>query len=80
MVSLMAHFCGRRHHKAYPPLSVQIEAVAYIHLSTLTKHVGLRPEVIVLTSLWRLYRWHAFIMFTARNTKKTLKEQKKIVG
>ena len=28
MVSLMAHFCGRQHHKAYPPLSVQIEAVA----------------------------------------------------
>ena len=28
MVSLMADFCGRRHHKAYPPLSVQIEAVA----------------------------------------------------
>ena len=27
MVSLMAHFCGRQHHKAYPPLSVQIEAV-----------------------------------------------------
>ena len=28
MVSLVAHFCGRQHHKAYPPLSVQIEAVA----------------------------------------------------
>ena len=28
MVPLMAHFCGRQHHKAYPPLSVQIEAVA----------------------------------------------------
>ena len=28
MVSLMADFCGRQHHKAYPPLSVQIEAVA----------------------------------------------------
>ena len=28
MVSLMSHFCGRQHHKVYPPLSVQIEAVA----------------------------------------------------
>ena len=28
MVSLMADFCGRQHHKAYPSLSVQIEAVA----------------------------------------------------